>query len=634
MYSTEDFEVFEQRGEALAGAKGVEVHEREPFDGALPDSVKALLQTQCDELQKLRKRWQGDTAGLGDESQSGIDQSIANILAREGIDHTEIIHALRYRRTEAGATEKHDGYYALTVGNAKASADAQRSAGPAQKSNGAANPAIVLSPPQDPGDDLSAKFEALGKLSPVEYDRHRKEEAEDLGIRASTLDEEVAKRRPQNRDSATNQGTAVDFPELEPWPEPVDAGNWLNCVCTELRRYIALPKHADTAIALFSLHTHALEAFTVSPRLALTSPEKRCAKTLTIDVVAHLVPRPLPAANITSAALFRSIEKWGPTLLIDEADTFLRDSDELRGVLNSGHYRATAYVIRTTGEDHEPRRFHTWGAVAIALIGSLPGTLEDRAIVIPMRRRLPAEKVKRFRLDDGAGLSDFPRSAARWAADHLDELRAADPDLPDGLHDRARDNWRPLIAIADLAGGDWPKLARDAAKALTPAEDESSIGVLLLADIRGIFDGRGNPEVMPSHDLCEGLVDLQDRPWSEIRRGGKPLTTNALARRLKPFMVSPDQHKVKNENIRGYAFADFSEAFKRYLPPNAQASTEPTATPLPSNENRHLAVSQPLPAVGAGSGWDRANCLETLTGSGVAVEKPEASREDPEEVPF
>ena len=69
-------------------------------------------------------------------------------------------------------------------------------------------------------------------------------------------------------------------------------------------------------------------------------------------------------------------------MLIDEADSFLRNSDELRGVLNSGHTRDSAFVIRTVGEDHEPRRFSTWGAKAIALIGKLPDTLADRSIEV------------------------------------------------------------------------------------------------------------------------------------------------------------------------------------------------------------------------------------------------------------
>ena len=488
---------------------------------------------------------------------------------------------------------------------------------PAQKSNGAAE---ALS------DDLSAKFEALAELSSVEYDRCRKEEAEGLGIRTSTLDAEVTKLRPKDRDP-TSQGLDVIFPDLKPWPEPVDAASWLNCVRAELCRYIVFPKHAAAAVALFSLYTHAVDAFSVSPRLAITSPEKRCAKTMILEMESHLVHRPLAAANITSAAIFRSIDKWGPTLLIDEADTFLRDSDEMRGVLNSGHYRATAYVIRTTGEDHEPRRFSTWGAVVIAMIGSLPGTLEDRSIVIPMRRRRADEHVERFRLDDGAGLSEFARGAARWAADHLDELRAADPDLPEGLHDRARDNWRPLVAIADLAGGAWPKLARDAAVALTPTEDTSR-GVQLLEDLRAIFTEQGDSDCIPSGDLVTALLALESRPWLECQRGGRPLTALGLARRLNEFGIKPAQRRSGKTVVRGYRPEDLAEAFERYLP---KPPADPVGTSVQSNKNADLhenPVGTESPCVPTGY---PANPSESLSCTDVPTGNPGTGREDLEE---
>src|SRR5215831_11442204 len=138
---------------------------------------------------------------------------------------------------------------------------------------------------------------------------------------------------------------------------------------------------------LWIVFTYALDAFDEAPILALCSPLKRCGKTTTEDLTAALAQRPLTAANITVAALYRTVEQFAPTLIVDEADTFLLTNLALRGIINSGHTRATAFVIRTAG--HEPRLFSTWGARMIALIGRLPATLEDRAIVLPMRRRAP-----------------------------------------------------------------------------------------------------------------------------------------------------------------------------------------------------------------------------------------------------
>ena len=205
-------------------------------------------------------------------------------------------------------------------------------------------------------------------------------------------------------------------------------------------------------IALWCVHTHAVEAFTITPRLAIKSPEKRCGKTTLLDTVSCLVWRPLQTAHATMAAIFRAVEMACPTLLLDEADRFVTNQhDELLGVLNSGH-RAGNGVLRTVGEDNEPRIFATFSPCAFALIGKLPDGLEDRSVAIDLRRRTSTEPVQPFRLDRTGHLHTLARKAVRWAADNLDVLRGAEPDVGK-LFNRVADNWRPLLAIADVAGG-------------------------------------------------------------------------------------------------------------------------------------------------------------------------------------
>src|SRR5262249_18475058 len=155
---------------------------------------------------------------------------------------------------------------------------------------------------------------------------------------------------------------------------------------------------------------------------------------------------------------------------------------EMRGILNSGHSQRLAYVMRCDGESHEPRRFSTWAAMAFGLIGKLTPTLQDRSIEIPHKRRLKSEKVDRLRERHLAAIGASLRpKLARWAADNLAKL-TTDPQLPEQLNDRAQDNWEPLLQIADLVGGDWPKLARQAAVALShDEEDESSLLIRLLS---------------------------------------------------------------------------------------------------------------------------------------------------------
>ena len=200
---------------------------------------------------------------------------------------------------------------------------------------------------------------------------------------------------------------------LAPWPEPVDGGQLLLTLIAALRAYVILPEHAYLPVALWILHAHAHDAAAISPILAIISPEKRCGKTTLLSLLLELTPKALLAANITAAAVFRAIEVWRPTLLVDEADTFLAEREELRGVINSGHNRRTAVIIRVVEENGEqvPKKFSTWAPKAIAQIKDLPDTLQDRSVAIRLRRKLPGEKVARFRADRTQHLTDINRQA-------------------------------------------------------------------------------------------------------------------------------------------------------------------------------------------------------------------------------
>src|SRR5438876_7196416 len=141
-----------------------------------------------------------------------------------------------------------------------------------------------------------------------------------------------------------------EMPELEPWPEPVDGVMLLDQLGGILKRMVVLPEWAPEALSLFDLHTYAFQLRDISTYVGVESPEKRCGKTTLLGVLGKLVSRPVMAANISAPAFFRVIEEMRPTLLIDEADTFLQGSDELRGILNAGYSKKTAFVWRATSE--------------------------------------------------------------------------------------------------------------------------------------------------------------------------------------------------------------------------------------------------------------------------------------------
>jgi putative DNA primase/helicase len=407
----------------------------------------------------------------------------------------------------------------------------------------------------------------------------------------------------QTETNIKGQGRAIIFGDPELWPEAVNGAELLNGLSEAIRSHVVMSDEAVAATALWVVHTYLMDTFNTSPRLAITSPEKRCGKTTLLDVLGILTWRPLSTANATPAAVFRVIELAQPTLLMDEADTFLKENIELRGILNSGHRRWSAFVMRTVGDDHEPRQFSTWAAVAIAMIGRLPTTLEDRSIQVTLRRRLSDEKITPF---DYGGADDLRRLAgmsARWCADNKLALGNSRPAMPEGIYNREAENWLPVLAIADAAGGEWPGRARKAATMLVLASvgEDQSTRTMLLTDIRFLFDGcpdenskptKASTDKLTTREMIDGLAAIEERPWLGWHRG-KPISPAALAKLLAPFGIVPANLKLPEERVlQGYRREHFEDAFTRYLPLPGFAAATPLLRPL---NGRNLHVSQPLP---------------------------------------
>ncbi len=418
-------------------------------------------------------------------------------------------------------------------------------------------------------EELEAELDELAILDPAGYMLRRKGVSEKHSVPVGMIDSEVEKRRKGNEEDTRTPFIA----DIEPWPESIEGEALLDEITDAILRFVVMPRHAAEATALWVVHTHCHDAAMVSPIIAIESPERGCGKTTLLSVLQSLVPRALPTSNITAAALFRAVERWEPTLLIDEGDSFIRGNDDLRGILNSGHSRTSAYVIRTTGDDYEPERFRTWAPKAIALIGTLPDTLQDRSIVIELQRKTAEEHVQRFRLDRTKVIESIARKTARWAEDNIEELLTSDPKVPQGLFNRVADNWRPLIAIADLAGGEWPQRARNTALSCLDGGSVTSPGVTLLEDIHGIFKETEEDRIT-SHDLVGRLVAMEDRPWPEWRRGAA-ITAAGVARLLKPFSLTPATIRTAmDKTAKGYLKDSFSNAFSRYLHPQTVTSSQ------------------------------------------------------------
>ena len=279
------------------------------------------------------------------------------------------------------------------------------------------------------------------------------------GIDGVTIGDLDRVTMPAGESGDGKQGRPIEWNDPNPWPEPVDGAALLRDISALIRRHVFLPDElADTVtlwIAVTWIHDRLEE---VSPLLNLTSATKRCGKSLLLEVLGEFVYRPLTAGGkVTPAALFRVIESAAPTVMLDEADTYLRDDDELRGVVNSSQRRSSAFILRCVGDDHEPRRFVTWCPKIISGIGGLPDTVLDRSIVVRLERRPPNITLTNWRDRDRSAVVDMRGKLARWIGDNGTAIVAGLPavEFPTGLHDRARDAWESLFANGNVAGGEW-----------------------------------------------------------------------------------------------------------------------------------------------------------------------------------
>jgi len=257
----------------------------------------------------------------------------------------------------------------------------------------------------------------------------------------------------------SDSADVIQFPaqvqiECPSEPAPISAAQLLDEIGSAFRRHLSLPVHAAEVIALWVFFAHTFDAWQASPRLLFTSPVPQCGKSTALTMIRSLTPRARLASNMTAPVVFRLIEQERPTLLIDEADTFLSGKNDLRGVLNSGHTPAGAFVWRCDGPQHEPRSYSTWTPLVIAGIGKVWPALHTRSIEIKMRRRRPDERIEPLTSASLTDLDQLGQTASRWARDNVEALRAAIPAMPVGIINRVRDNWNPLLAIADVSAGE------------------------------------------------------------------------------------------------------------------------------------------------------------------------------------
>jgi hypothetical protein len=378
----------------------------------------------------------------------------------------------------------------------------------------------------------------------------------------------------------------IIFDPVVPHPAPVPIAELLNDIEGVITRHVVLNEHAATALAVWVLHTYVFEMRDTVAYVAIESPEKRCGKTTLLSVLAAMACKPLIASNITVGALFRSVHTCSPTLFIDEADTFMAGNSTMRGIINSGNTRRTAYVLRLSGRvlqlsnsslqppgiapnlqpstsNLQPtetglKKYSCWCPKVIAMIGQVPDTIADRSIVVKMARKLTTEACAPLAQLDTA---DIKARCARFGLDMAQHIGEAGKIRGEGLNDRAADTFDPLFVIARLAGDGWEQKIQEAALALSTTADAENSGAGLIMDILGVFC-ETNSEKLFSRDIVAFL-----RGGSGESAGVKYSSINEyqISKILRHYRVRSSHIRIGREVSRGYHADDFRDAVTRYV---------------------------------------------------------------------
>ena len=398
----------------------------------------------------------------------------------------------------------------------------------------------------------------------------------------------------QNQNTNTENQTII-FEPIAPHPEPVAIGELLTEIEATIKRHVILSDAAATALAVWVLHTYVFELRDTVAYVAIESPEKRCGKTTLLTVLGAMANKSLIASNVTVGALFRAIDTCQPTLLIDEADTFLAGNSTMRGIINSGNTWRTAYVLRLsrakqqsgsghgtgsesgnpqsmvaaspvalplqTATDSGLKRYSCWCPKVVAMIGQVPDTIADRSIVVHMTRKLTSEICAPLAELNPA---DIKAKCARFALDIGQNIAGSEKIRGKDLNDRAADTFDPLYVIARLAGRGWEEKLHAAALAISPGAGSKSTAAELLLDIYSIFLSTGRKQIF-TRELAEFLRNEEYNATCRVLKDSA-LDEYKISELLREYGIKPAPCRIGKLVSRGYRPEDFIEALKRYVP--------------------------------------------------------------------
>jgi hypothetical protein len=498
-----------------------------------------------------------------------------------GMEVTDIIKALRAiivailkERTEAEKAETRKGRQQEKAQKAQTSADEkamrqrrtadERAAREAEKARAKAEREAE----KEAERKAKEKAKALATIARLPVARH----ANELARLAERIGDDVDALREEFEDFLGVESDAGAPAATEPWPEPVDLAELLMELSIKTARYVAMPRHFQmTAAVLWAAHawTYDHDIPVHSPMLAATSPDPTSGKSTLISVLGYATPRFRLNIETTGPTLYRFVDQYKPTLGLDEADDIFHRRSDLKHIINAGWTRGSRI----------PRQekingvwttlfFDPFCPKMIGLLGkNLPHATRTRCIELRMEPKRDDERAEDFDQRDDAEFAVLRRKFARWAADNAAALKDAKPIMPGSITNRAAANWKLLLAIADLAGSQWPVRAREAAERLTRTRHRPSLGVQMLAEFKEYAISTGK-KLVTSEAMEAYLRSDPTSVWADYNRGG-PITQRQIAILLEQYEIYPRPlHPTGRKDFarRGYKISQFTDAFARYLP--------------------------------------------------------------------
>jgi hypothetical protein len=439
----------------------------------------------------------------------------------------------------------------------------------------------LLAKPAGAALSFEGKVDQLSKLPETEYMKARREVAKDHKVPVSFLDREVTKRRPKPAEEDGDEiKPSISLPVDPPWTGPTPQLDLLlDRIVVAIRRHVVLKEWQAHLVAAWVALTYFVFDqrinLQVMPRLAVQSAAINSGKTALLRLVCTLVRHGKIYGRATSAGIYRALSQAELTLCLDEVE-FLRNDpfSPMMQVLDSSHHREDANILLTEPQKIGPpiaRELSTWAAMALACNGQLPGSLQSRSLVVVLMRALADDDHELLETRMTPELVGLRRELAAWAVTIPALPIPSRSEMPREIYNRDGDNWRPIFAIARLAGDRWLERIMEASLQALKTETLPSLTTRLLSSINLAFGDNPQPNTwLDTGELIARLIAQETEEWGTINRG-RPTDAYWLRTQLRGLLDPPGAQEWwrtladgRRQHHRGYFYNQFADAFRRY----------------------------------------------------------------------